>query len=79
SSLLTSEIDDFIQSILTDWGSPAGVSVAAVLMNEDGSWTVDTKGYGNATSGGSFIDDDTMFCIGSNSKVLFSLFWCFAW
>ncbi|KAF8913691.1 beta-lactamase/transpeptidase-like protein [Mucidula mucida] len=68
SSLLTSDIDKFIQSVLTDWGTPGGVAVAAVVMNEDGSWTVDTKGYGNATSDGTLIDSDTMLCIGSNSK-----------
>ncbi|KAF9017788.1 hypothetical protein BDZ89DRAFT_1044930 [Hymenopellis radicata] len=66
--LLTSEIDDFIQSIPVEWGAPGGVAVAAVMMNENGSWSVDTKGYGNARSDGTLVDSETMFAIGSNSK-----------
>ena len=66
---LTSEFDSFIQGILTEWGSPGGLSIAAVARGEDGTWTVESKGYGNATSGGIPVDDDTMFSIGSNSKV----------
>ncbi len=69
-SLLTSEIDDFILSVLTEWGSPGGVAVAAVKMNEDATWSVDTRGYGMARSDGSLVDSETMFAIGSNSKVI---------
>lgn len=43
--------------------------MSVVSLGEEGAWTVESKGYGNALSDGTPVDDDTMFAIGSNSKV----------
>lgn len=67
--LLTPELDSFIQGILSEWGSSGGLSVAAVSLGTNGTWTIESKGYGVATNDGTAVDDDTMFPIGSNSKV----------
>lgn len=69
-TILTADVDAYIENVLTQWGSPGGVGVAVVALDGNGTWTVETKGYGNATASGVPIDSDTMFCIGSNSKVL---------
>ncbi|KAF9022866.1 beta-lactamase/transpeptidase-like protein [Hymenopellis radicata] len=67
--LLAPDIDAFTESILRDWGSPGGLSVAAVYMNaSDGSWTVETKGYGNASSDGTPVTPETLFSIGSTQS-----------
>lgn len=66
--ILTAEIDSFIQDTLSEWNSPGGVSVAMVRKTIDGSWNIETKGYGIATEDGSRVTADTLFCIASNSK-----------
>lgn len=67
--VLTPEVGAFIEKILADWNSPGGVGVAVVQKNTDGSWNVETKGYGVAKADGSNVDENTLFSIGSNSKV----------
>ncbi|KIK64017.1 hypothetical protein GYMLUDRAFT_40239 [Collybiopsis luxurians FD-317 M1] len=67
--VLTPEIDKYIEEVLASWNSPGGVGVAVVQKNEDGSWNVETKGYGNAKADGSKVTEDTLFAIGSNSKL----------
>jgi len=67
--VLSPEIDNFIAKILAEWNSPGGVGVAVVQKNEDGSWNVETKGYGVAKADGSNVTADTLFAIGSNSKL----------
>ncbi|KAE9390134.1 beta-lactamase/transpeptidase-like protein [Gymnopus androsaceus JB14] len=67
--VLSPEIDTFIEKILADWNSPGGVGIAVVQKNEDGSWNVETKGYGVAKADGSKVTADTLFAIGSNSKL----------
>ncbi|KAE9393922.1 hypothetical protein BT96DRAFT_790699, partial [Gymnopus androsaceus JB14] len=63
--VLSPEIDNFIAKILAEWNSPGGVGVAVVQKNEDGSWNVETKGYGVAKADGSNVTADTLFAIGS--------------
>jgi CubicO group peptidase (beta-lactamase class C family) len=67
--VLTPEIDNFIVSVLKSWNSPAGVAVAIVQKNDDESWNIEKKGYGIAQADGSKVTEDTLFAIGSNSKV----------
>lgn len=69
NKLLSPDIDDFVEAVLADWKSPGGLGVAVVKGDDDGGWQIETKGYGYATLGGSKVSEDTLFCIGSNSKV----------
>ncbi|KAJ7163474.1 beta-lactamase/transpeptidase-like protein [Mycena crocata] len=66
---LNTKLDVAINSILDDFNSPGGVGVAVVQKNEQGSWVVETKGYGIAKVDGSKVTGDTLFAIGSNSKL----------
>ncbi|KAJ6520594.1 beta-lactamase/transpeptidase-like protein [Mycena vulgaris] len=68
-TILTSEIDTFITNTLSSWNSPAGVSVAIVRQDGKGGWIVETKGYGNAKADGTKVTADTLFSIGSESKL----------
>lgn len=72
-SLILPSIDAYIHEILEASGSPGGLGVAVVSKSADGGWTVETKGYGNATSNGTTVDDRTVFAIGSNSKVRWNI------
>ncbi|KAJ3933342.1 MAG: beta-lactamase/transpeptidase-like protein [Lentinula lateritia] len=67
--ILTLQIDEFIEKTIADWNSAGGVGIAVVKKNEDGSWNVETKGYGIAKVDGSKVTEDTLFSIGSNSKL----------
>ncbi|KAK0458282.1 beta-lactamase/transpeptidase-like protein [Desarmillaria tabescens] len=67
--LLSPDIDDLIEAVLADWKSPGGLGVAVVKGDDEGGWQVETKGYGYATLNGSKVSEDTLFCIGSNSKL----------
>ncbi|KIK54979.1 hypothetical protein GYMLUDRAFT_99753 [Collybiopsis luxurians FD-317 M1] len=66
---LTPEIDHFIEGTLKNWNSPAGVAIAVVQKDTHGGWSVETKGYGTAKTDGSNVTEDTLFAIGSNSKL----------
>ncbi len=68
--VVTPAIDTFINSILTDWGVPGGLSIAVVKKTGESSWNVETKGYGNAKSDKSHVTSNTLFNIASNSKVV---------
>ncbi|KAI3614262.1 beta-lactamase [Moniliophthora roreri] len=68
-TVLTSQVDSFINGLLAEWGSPGGISVAVVSPHTDGTWVVETKGYGTAKlSDNSSVTPDTLFPIASNSK-----------
>jgi CubicO group peptidase (beta-lactamase class C family) len=70
SHILNGDVDAAIDSILKDFNSPGGVGVAVVRKNEDGfTWRVETRGYGIAKADGTKVTSDTLFAIGSNSKV----------
>ena len=71
NQILTPEIDDFIEGVLSSWNSPGGVSVAVVKFEEpEGTWRVETKGYGIANlADGKQMTEDSLLCIASNSKV----------
>ncbi|KAK0186837.1 beta-lactamase/transpeptidase-like protein [Armillaria mellea] len=67
--VLSPRVDAFISDVLTEWNTPGGVSVAVVKKNSDGTWTLETKGYGNASMDGQQMTEDSLFFIASNSKL----------
>jgi CubicO group peptidase (beta-lactamase class C family) len=74
NALLNDEMNAFINQALRDFNSPGGAAVAVVRMDDNGVWNVETKGYGVATANGSKVTENTLFAVGSTSKVgLFSL------
>jgi len=69
--VLNSNISAFINQLLTEYGSPGGIGVAVVGKTPSGTWNVETKGYGIATlANGNNVTENTLFAIGSNSKVI---------
>jgi CubicO group peptidase (beta-lactamase class C family) len=66
---LTPEIDSFINGVLEGWNTAGGAAVAVVRVDAQGKWSVETKGYGVAKADGTKVDPDTIFSLGSNSKV----------
>ncbi|KAJ6463412.1 beta-lactamase/transpeptidase-like protein, partial [Mycena sanguinolenta] len=68
-TVLTPEIDTFVANILADWNSSAGVAVTVVRQDGQGGWIVETKGYGTAKADGTPVTPDTLFSIGSESKL----------
>lgn len=68
-SLLSADTDAFINKVLTDWNTAGGAAVAVVRRNSQGAWEVETKGYGTASSDGTKVTEQTLFPLGSNSKV----------
>ena len=77
--LLNANISAFINQLLTDYESPGGIGIAVVSQDSSGTWNVETKGYGVATlADGSNVTENTLFAIGSNSKVIpgvVQIFW----
>ncbi|KAF7348644.1 Beta-lactamase domain-containing protein [Mycena venus] len=69
TQILTPEIDAAINSILADWNTPAGAAVAVVRMDGNGAWQIETKGYGTAKADGTKVSPDTVFSLGSDSKL----------
>ncbi|KAJ7281516.1 beta-lactamase/transpeptidase-like protein [Mycena rebaudengoi] len=68
--VLTPRIDAAIADILQAFQVPGGVGVAVVRKDAHGSWVLESKGYGNASSDGQKkVTADTLFAIGSNSKL----------
>ncbi|KAJ7607677.1 beta-lactamase/transpeptidase-like protein [Roridomyces roridus] len=69
-TILDSELETAIYSILEEFKSPGGVAVAVVHKDPDsGTWNVETQGYGIAKADGTKVTADTLFGIGSNSKL----------
>ncbi|KAL0571496.1 hypothetical protein V5O48_010472, partial [Marasmius crinis-equi] len=70
NQILTPEIDEFIEGVISSWNSPGGVGVAVVKLEEpQGRWRVETKGYGIANlKEGKLVTEETLFAIASNSK-----------
>jgi CubicO group peptidase (beta-lactamase class C family) len=70
NAVLNIGVDAFIDQLLTDWDSPGGVGVAVVRRDANtGAWNVETKGYGIARANGNKVTENTLFAIGSNTKV----------
>ncbi|KAJ6588019.1 beta-lactamase/transpeptidase-like protein [Mycena capillaripes] len=67
--ILTNRVEAAINSILNEFHSPGGVGVAVVHKGQDHQWRVETKGYGIAKVDGSRVTENTLFGIGSNSKL----------
>jgi CubicO group peptidase (beta-lactamase class C family) len=67
--ILSARLDSAIENILKEFQTPGGVGVAVVRKTAQGTWHVESKGYGNATAQGDKVTADTLFAIGSNSKV----------
>ncbi|KAJ7700387.1 beta-lactamase/transpeptidase-like protein [Mycena rosella] len=69
-AILNPKIDAAINSVLKNFNSPGGVGVAVVRKGKlDSAWIVETKGYGVAKVDGTKVTKDTLFSIGSNSKL----------
>ncbi|KAJ7038058.1 beta-lactamase/transpeptidase-like protein [Mycena alexandri] len=70
AEILTPKLEAAIDAILKEFNSPAGVGVAVVQKSStSGEWTVETAGYGVAKIDGTKVTSDTLFGIGSNSKL----------
>lgn len=69
NNVLNDETDAFINQIIADRKSPGGVSITVVRKDNNGAWNVETRGYGIATAKGKKVTENTLFSIGSNSKV----------
>jgi CubicO group peptidase (beta-lactamase class C family) len=68
--VLNNDTEAFIQHVLANYSSPGGVGVAVVRKDSTGLWQIETKGYGVATlANGTNVTENTLFAIGSNSKV----------
>ncbi|KAJ6536834.1 beta-lactamase/transpeptidase-like protein [Mycena capillaripes] len=67
--VLNPRLDDAILDILKEFKTPGGIGVAVVHKTAEGTWKLESKGYGNATHDGDKVDADTLFAIGSNSKL----------
>ncbi|KAF8580651.1 beta-lactamase/transpeptidase-like protein [Ramaria rubella] len=70
-------LDDNFEAWLNEtgynWGMK-GVAIAVTRKNEDGEgWTTETKGYGVANRWGDPVNEETLFLIGSNSKLFTAL------
>ncbi|KAF8316077.1 beta-lactamase/transpeptidase-like protein [Clavulina sp. PMI_390] len=68
SNLLDSSFDDFVANLAEEWGMK-GLSVAVVQHQPNGSWIVETKGYGVMNTAGDPVTADTIMPINSNSKL----------
>ncbi|KAL0946326.1 hypothetical protein HGRIS_012565 [Hohenbuehelia grisea] len=73
TQILTPEVDAFINGILSGWNSAGGVGVAVVRQTASGEWQIETKGYGTAKADGTNVTENTLFAIGSNSKLFTSI------
>ncbi|KAF7349434.1 Beta-lactamase class penicillin binding protein [Mycena sanguinolenta] len=67
--ILTARLDSTITNILQTFKTPGGVGVAVVRKTDQGAWQLESKGYGNATTYGDKVTPETLFAIGSNSKL----------
>ncbi|KAH8826433.1 beta-lactamase/transpeptidase-like protein [Flagelloscypha sp. PMI_526] len=66
---LTPDAATFVNNLLSGWHSPTGISIAVVEQADNGTWLVETAGYGNADVSGTRVDESTLFYVGSNSKL----------
>ncbi|KAJ7635884.1 beta-lactamase/transpeptidase-like protein, partial [Mycena rosella] len=55
AQILTPDIDEFINNVLSEWNTPGGAGVAVVRMDGQGGWLIETKGYGIATADGTKV------------------------
>ncbi|KAJ7025417.1 beta-lactamase/transpeptidase-like protein [Mycena alexandri] len=69
TKILNAKVDAAINSILKDFKSPGGAGVAVVQKSRKDGWMVETKGYGVAKVDGTKVTSETLFGIGSNSKL----------
>ncbi|KAF8314955.1 beta-lactamase/transpeptidase-like protein [Clavulina sp. PMI_390] len=72
-ALLDDSFEEWLANLTSIWGLK-GLSVAVVRRHDDdGSWHVETKGYGVKNEAGDLVTDETTFAIGSNSKLFTTL------
>ncbi|KAF8056683.1 beta-lactamase/transpeptidase-like protein [Lyophyllum atratum] len=70
TTIIDADTEAFINRVLSEWNSPGGVAVAFVKKDDNGTWTnIETRGFGTATASGTNVTENTMFNIGSNSKL----------
>lgn len=69
--LITERTEKYIQTLLTKWNS-SGLSVAVVRKDEKSptGWHHEFGAYGVAKADGSLVTPDSVFAIGSNSKLV---------
>ncbi|KAJ6529161.1 beta-lactamase/transpeptidase-like protein [Mycena vulgaris] len=67
--VLNAKLDAAILDILKQFKTAGGVGVVVVRKTPQGTWKLESKGYGNATIDGGKVTADTLFAIGSNSKL----------
>ncbi|KAG7440323.1 uncharacterized protein BT62DRAFT_1050827 [Guyanagaster necrorhizus] len=72
NELLSPPQQNHVEGILADGKSPGGLGAAIVKGGNNGGQQVEMKGYGYMMLGRSKVLEDTLFCIGSNSKVHWS-------
>ncbi len=68
-AILTTQVDEYINKVLGDWGTNGGVAVDVVRLDSQGNAKIETKGYGKDRIDGTKVTENTIFGIGSNSKV----------
>ncbi|KAJ6529134.1 beta-lactamase/transpeptidase-like protein [Mycena vulgaris] len=71
--VLNVKLDAAILDILKEFKTAGGVGVAVVHKTPQGTWKLESKGYGNATLDGGKVTADTLFAIASNSKLFNTL------
>ncbi|TFK70844.1 beta-lactamase/transpeptidase-like protein [Pluteus cervinus] len=71
-AILDEDTAEFVQRVLADWGSLGGAGIA-VVRKEGDQWKVESRGYGKADLAGTPVNEDTLFSIGSNSKLFASI------
>ena len=72
--LISDETNTYLVDLLARWKSP-GLSVAVVRRDasQENGWKFDFGSYGKSRGNGTLVDPDTVFAIGSNSKLFLSL------
>ncbi|KAF8585051.1 beta-lactamase/transpeptidase-like protein [Ramaria rubella] len=71
--ILDNDFASWLEKTGANWGMK-GVAVAVVRKNEDtGRWITETRGFGVANRWGDAVDEETLFSIGSNSKLFTAL------
>ncbi|KAH8826478.1 beta-lactamase/transpeptidase-like protein [Flagelloscypha sp. PMI_526] len=68
AKLVTTEVDTFIKNLPTEWHTPSGIGIAVVSRHDDGTWEVETGGYGSSDASGTPVTNQMQFFIGSSSN-----------
>ncbi|KAF8999419.1 beta-lactamase/transpeptidase-like protein [Cyathus striatus] len=74
ASLISYETKAFVSSLLSHWSS-VGLSLAVVRQtpNSTDPWYTEFASFGTATADGKAVDENTIFAIASNSKLILAI------